>query len=246
MLYYENKMWSSVLLPFVQLLTDEKETRPFYELGDVVIEEGDTVMSSHSPNIDNIKEINFEKVLDTENTYNDGITGISVLIQDALYHKTSKEFNSWVFKAVLGNDLILSALYSSYGAYVSKYISYSSYIETTNNNKLIILVYGEKLDYFMKEIKKVPLIKGRFRVVRYSYFVRFLKDHDTIDGITTIAIKSRLRNSYLFVQGKDIQDIRNLYGELKSYQGSDGAYIMIPDELNDVSIDTIAKSIENI
>ena len=99
---------------------------------------------------------------------------------------------------------------------------------------------------YNKEIKKTPLVKEKFRVVRYAHFIRFLRNEDVFQDITTVSINARLRNSYLFVQGKDVQKVVDFFSELKSFQAKDGAYIMLPDELRDVSIDTIAKSLENV
>jgi len=246
MLYYENKLWSSVLVPFVQLLTGDKEVKSFYSVDGIEVSPGDSIISSHSLNIDDTREVSFENVLGLENTYNDGVSGIAILLQEALYRRTGKEVTSWVFKAVQENDLILSALYSVYGERVAKHLSYSSYVETTNLNREVILTYSEKLSNYSKEIKKAPLVKERFRVIRYAHFIRFLRNDDISQDITTVSINARLRNSYLFVQGKDVQMVVDFFSELKSFQGKDGAYIMLPDELRDVSIDTIAKSLENV
>ena len=232
MIYYEDLLWSSAIVQLVIKITKDNQATPVYKYTEYAPVPGDTVISRKPFGIQGVNEVNFDTVLGVPNTEPNKVNGI-------INRLAELGGVSWVNDFVNTPDYLLSSLYNAYGTSMWHKIDYSSRPITQKVNQDIVISYVQRIKSYQVSMKEVPLVNGRYRVIRHSTLVRFLQYQDEQDEVTTISINHRESNSYLRVSGYDIDDTLEKFTDLKTYHNIDVGYVMLPDGLTDVSIDVV-------
>lgn len=235
MLYFENKLWSAASALLIKQHTFPEESFSFISRDDIHdLNYGDTLIG-FSDTVEvprGVVHLSYKRP--------DGREGAIALLEDLLPR------GHWLINELKTTSFILGALYNAYYEDTSYYIRETPQI-TVEENKSIIEQFIKRVAEEAHKIVNMgeqQLISG-FVLFRHSPFSAYALEFSYKKGwlsesLTGVEINSRENSLFLKLNGGDSIDIaKEIFKEQTQYTNDSGLYIMLPDEITDISIDAV-------
>lgn len=237
MLYYEDKMWTSVGVGVMAKSLGTSDiagafTAPFHdEPGNIVIGGSSAPGNTHYGYGYSFNEL----------------TGVAAVVENLV----PKEH--WLHDALLSPNLVVEALYRAYGTNAYRYVK-DTLTDTVRANPDIVRAALRNEERLVSEIQREvdTFSEDRFPmvVVREEHFlapavakVMSKAALETNIEPVVVSINVTPKSSYLLARGNQQEALKYIFSDCKIYAKDEGTYIMLPGNKQDMSIDEVVATV---